>query len=71
MKRALVMLSVSTLKSFDAPASLNVKEPPSTSTSPANSTAPLTLNVPVTSNVLEGEALLIPIRSLPASEKKR
>ena len=71
IKKAFANVFVSALKSTEAPASLKVKAPPSTSTSPANSAAPLVLKVPVTSNVLEGEALLIPIRSLPASEKKR
>jgi len=71
IKKAFVSVFVSALKSTEAPASLNVNPPPSTSTSPANSAAPLVLKDPVMSNVLEGEALLIPIRSLPASEKKR
>ena len=54
---------VSALKSTEAPESLKVNPPPS------KSIAPVAFIPPTTCNSVEGEAVLIPILSLPASAK--
>ena len=56
---------VSALKSTEAPESLNVNPPPS------KSIAPVAFTPPTTCNSVEGEAVLIPILSLPASVKNK
>ena len=56
---------VSALKSTEAPESLKVNPPPS------KSIPPVALIPPTTCNSVEGEAVLIPILSLPASVKNK
>ena len=65
IKKACVKVSVSNLKSTDAPDSLNVNPPPS------KSIAPVALTPPTTCNSVEGEFVFIPILSLPASVKNK
>ena len=65
MKKAFANVFVSALKSTEAPDSLKVNELPS------KSIAPVALIPPTTCNSVEGEPVLIPTRSFPASVKNK